>query len=181
MVPPDCNDAWISGLLLAETRVLVGWLVLLTGSREVADELFQDVCLEAWRVRARFRPDADFGAWVRGIARNVVMREWRRRGRRRAQPWSPEVMNAMAVTWDRTQEQETADERAGALTACLDQLDPGHRSLLRTIYFDGVSHASVAADAGRTPEAMKMLVYRLRNKLRECIRRRLRQEEIDVR
>jgi RNA polymerase sigma-70 factor (ECF subfamily) len=90
-------------------------------------------------------------------------------------------MNAMAVTWDRTQEQETADERAGALTACLDQLDPGHRSLLRTIYVDGVSHASVAADAGRTPEAMKMLVYRLRNKLRECIRRRLRQEEIDVR
>lgn len=174
------SDERTAARLREETRSLIGWLVVLLGDRDLADEAFQDVCLEVWKVRSRFREGEDFGAWARGVAKNVVLRLRRQQHRRRVTSWSPELMERLAATWREKEESALETERRQALEHCLDALGPEHRDVLRRIYRDHASHAVVASETGRTADAVKMLALRLRSKLKDCVGRRLKQEEFDV-
>ncbi|MAG56978.1 MAG: hypothetical protein CMJ83_11845 [Planctomycetes bacterium] len=177
------EDTKLAEMLRAETRGLVGWLLLLTGNRDLADELFQDVCLEVWRTRSRFEEGGDFGAWVRGVARHVVLRERRRRGRSRVTPWSPEIIDRLEAgqaDLAAAEDDRRDAPRRAALATCLGDLDPSQRTVLARIYDDRVSHAVVAREIGRSADAVKMLAMRLRTKLKDCVARRLKEEELDV-
>jgi len=54
-------------------------LLNLTGSREDALELAQDVFIKAWQALPSWRPDAQFHTWVYRIASNAAMDVLRRR------------------------------------------------------------------------------------------------------
>lgn len=174
------HEGDIAARLRAETRPLLAWLLVLTGNRDVADELFQEVCLEVWRGRARFREGEEFGAWVRGVAKNVVLRERRRRGRDRVTPWSPELLEGFATSRPSHSSPHGEDDRRLALEACLEELGPQHRDVLRRIYHDRAPHAVIAKESGRSASAVKMLAMRLRTRLKDCVSRRLQEEELDV-
>ena len=62
----------------AERGRLVGLCAALTGDVNVAEDLAQEVMLEAWRSIERLRDVELFSHWLSGIARNVCLR-WRRR------------------------------------------------------------------------------------------------------
>ena len=54
-------------------------LLNLTGSREDALELAQDVFIKAWEALPAWRPDAQFHTWVYRIASNAALDVLRRR------------------------------------------------------------------------------------------------------
>ncbi len=171
---PDRSDLELASRLEAEARNLVGLFLAWTGDRNVADDLFQETCLEVWRSRSRFRPDADFGAWARGIARNVVLRHGRNARRNRSAPLTSEVMDLLASSWEAAGEAPPeAEERKSALRECLGALEDGQRAVLARRYEDGWSHERIAAGDGRSPDAVKMVLARLRSKLHACVERRL--------
>ena len=62
----------------AERGRLVGLCAALTGDVNVAEDLAQEVMLEAWRSIERLRDVELFSHWLSGIARNVCLR-WRRK------------------------------------------------------------------------------------------------------
>ena len=63
------------GEALANERVrLVGLCAALTGNVDVAEDLAQEVLLEAWRGIERLRDVELFSHWLSGIARNVCLR-----------------------------------------------------------------------------------------------------------
>ena len=47
------------------------------GNRSIADELFQDVWMNAIRARARYAPTAKFTTWLYTLARNRLIDHWR--------------------------------------------------------------------------------------------------------
>ena len=164
--------------LEAETPELLAFLSMLAGSRELAEELFQDTCLEAWRGRRRFRPEGDLGAWLRGIARVVVLRHRRASARRAAMiiPFSPTLIDELADQWERRRSGLRQDARRQALTDCLAALDERQRDLLSRRYDDHERIEVIAAETERSIDAVKMVLHRLRRKLSDCMSKRLETE-----
>ena len=158
----------------AERGSLIGFLVMLTGDRNLADDLFQETCLEAWRTRDRFRDDGDLSSWLRGLARHVVLRHRRKAGRSRSRSFSPEVMERLEETWTRLDARRELDPRREALIRCLDEMSPEGRHRLARRYDDGQSISVLAEETGRSIGAVKMILSRLRTKLQDCVERRLR-------
>ena len=175
------NKEEIGRLLAEEARSLVGFITMLVGRRDLADEIFQEVCLEIWQARDRFTPGREFGAWARGVARNIVLRDRRRRGRERCLPLSPRLLEQLTESWGATASEPQPDLRTSALRECLGELGSDQRDVLRRRYNDQCSHQDLANQLGRSHEAVKMQIHRLRRKLHDCVERRLRREEIDAR
>src|SRR5436305_1501400 len=67
--------------LAGERTRIVGLCAALTGNVDVAEDLAQEVMLEAWRSMERLRDAERFSHWLSGIARNVCLRWLRQEGR----------------------------------------------------------------------------------------------------
>jgi len=50
-----------------------GWIVRIVRDRGAAEDLTVETFWRAWRGRARFDPQRQFGAWMRRIATNVAL------------------------------------------------------------------------------------------------------------
>ncbi|MBA3683858.1 MAG: hypothetical protein H0W72_01230 [Planctomycetes bacterium] len=111
-------------LFLRHAQAIRGFIVcLVAGDQGLADDVFQEVFLVVSRRAADFRPDGDFTAWVRGIARNKLLAVLRQR--RRGFALSEDVLELLAAeapsddAWDRHQR---------AIRTCLDGLAPRARA-----------------------------------------------------
>lgn len=66
------DTASLDALFSRHHRRLYGFLVRLTGDRDLADDLVQDVFLRLLRFRASYRADGQFVPWLFRIARNAA-------------------------------------------------------------------------------------------------------------
>jgi RNA polymerase sigma-70 factor, ECF subfamily len=149
---------------------LRGFLALLGVPGGERDELSQDVFVEAFRSLGSYQPVRPFGPWLRGIARHQVLAARRRRGRgRRAL-----ALDAVAELIAAAESAATPwAELVGPLRTCTEALPEPARQLLGLRYGEDLDSPAIAARTGRSPEAVRMALARLRAALAECIRRRL--------
>lgn len=119
--------------------VMIHALCAEAAGRDAADDLTQQVFVEAWRSRDRFDPTRGVvPAWLVGIARNVIAR-WAR-DRRELPVEDPEHLGS-----GRTQpasDQVVADRLLVA--QALAELSPPQRETLELAFFDGLTQAEVA-------------------------------------
>jgi RNA polymerase sigma-70 factor (ECF subfamily) len=167
------SDEDVAARLLAASRSLIGFALMLTGDRDTADETYQETCLEAWRSRARFDAALDFGAWLRGIARHVLRRRARATARAARYAFEEVDLDLLEASWVERERDELLSSRRSALERCVSELDDAGRALLRRRYDDDVPLARLAAEEHRSEDALKMALYRLRRKLQDCIDRRV--------
>ena len=172
----DTTD--ITQLLREEKKSLLGFLVMLTGSRAEADDLFQDTYLEIWRLRDRFRLGSDFGAWARAIARNHVMRFWRRRKNDRHISLSPEVVDKLSERWGETFVGPEDELRERALKKCLKELGEEPRRAVQLRYREDWPIARIAHTLGRSVNGVKMALMRIRKKLQDCVTGKIGEEQL---
>lgn len=159
---------------IAERAALIGYLRMLLPSDEAVEDVFQDAFLIVSRRAADFERDRDFGAWVRGIARNLALK--RRSAMRRTMTVDPQAFaDALDLAYE---EAERAGDRTSEdvrhLTSCLQRLDAPQRDLLDLRYGRGSSMADLAAATGRTERAIQVALSRLRAVLHDCISRQRR-------
>ena len=144
------------------------------------DDLVQDVFLRAFDRLSTLREGTAFRSWLLGIARNRALEHLRERLRPRLPV--PDVLEALL---DRTQlgmlDGDDAEIRRGleleALRQCIHSLPPAGARLIREHYFKGRPIASLAAEDRKNEGALRMSLWRLREVLRECVRRRVAQTE----
>jgi RNA polymerase sigma-70 factor (ECF subfamily) len=125
-------------------------LLNLTGSREEALELAQEVFIKAWEALPTWRPDAQFHTWIYRIASNVGLGVLRRRKIVQFVP--------LADDYDAPADQPGPGERLQAkqgmlsLDAALARLTPEQRGILLLREVEGLSYdelgASLALDQG---------------------------------
>lgn len=129
-----------------------------------AEELAQDALAEAFVQRERFRGDPGdlgaLGAWVRGIALNLV-RNWKRaRGRRRTEE--------LADDHPARSGGERGDDE---LLRAIARLDVRHREVLWMHYLEETGVPELAAWLGATPKAVEIRLYKARKALRAQLER----------
>jgi RNA polymerase sigma factor (sigma-70 family) len=145
------------------------------GDRNTADELLQDCCHEA--IRHKHPPtDPDrFGAWVVGIARNLIRRHWRHRRRdQRHQPFDHSAMGPRLLERLESSGQGsiagTAKAESDALMRAVTALATSEQRLVFGVYFQGQSLEQLALEEQTTAKAIEARLYRIRVKLRELLR-----------
>lgn len=150
-------------------------LVRVRGDRDAADDLLQQTCYEAARHR---RPPAEADeclAWLRGIARNLVRRHWRRM--RRQAGWIR--LEDAAATGQLVEDLESGplpehamvrEEAVSQLLLALTNLSAADQNLIAAHYFDDRSQADIAQDNGLTEKSVESRLYRARGRLRAALR-----------
>lgn len=137
------------------------------------DDLAQEVFLVAFRRQADFRANADYGRWLRGIARHLAANE-RRKTARRARLIHGELTDLLV---EQARASEASESHLALLTAamkeCVGQLAPHSRELLERRYARGENASSLAHQFKMTAEAMRQHLRRIRLFVKGCVEQKL--------
>ena len=134
-----------------------------------ADDLAQEVFIAAWRDLAGFRRGEDFGAWLRGIARNRLLAHFRSQQRRAnaVERFQAEVARIAEQELDAAARNDESG-RFDRLLHCISRLP---EKLRRVVHagLDGARPAALAEELRTTVPAIYQLHYRANQLLRECM------------
>lgn len=131
------------------------------------DDLIQEVFVTALQKPIEHRGDRAFGAWLRGVARNLVLRERRSVGARREVELGDEV-------WCEACGDDDGGELVDALRHCVRQLPARSRAMLQRVYGEGDGRRELGREFGLVTNGVKTALRRLRAALKDCMQRRLR-------
>lgn len=162
------DEAALGALYEALHGKVYGLALRIARSRELAEEITEDVFWQVWRQAPRF--DAERGlavAWVMTMTRSRALDALRRNAR-------PEVSDDAAL-------ERAADEDGGndpldmliavadhaRLHARLEEVEPLPRQLLALAFFRGMTHDEMAAHTGLPLGTVKSLVRRTLQQLRK--------------
>lgn len=136
-------------------------------ARESASDIVQSTCRELLRSASGFeyRDEPSFQRWVRAAAEHKLRnraRHWRADRRAGgveldAEDAGPE---AEAPSGARPSQDAMLREESERLARAFAVLSPEYRTALQRSQIDGLSHAELARELGRTPEATRKLVAR---------------------
>ncbi len=166
---PDRGQAFIRLYTQTERRVY-GYVLSLVGNFADADDVMQQVNLRLWQEFERFDPGTSFVAWAFTIARFEVL-TWHASRQRSKLSFSQRTIELLADELPAVLHE--ADARSHALGECMKELPAPSQHLLARVYADGLQIAAAAREAGRSTDATYKLIQRVRQTLRDCIRRRL--------
>jgi RNA polymerase sigma-70 factor (ECF subfamily) len=156
----------------------LGFLRVLCRDDELAEELFQELSVAVIEKVGTFDSTRDFGAWVRGIARNLYLKACRDRrvkaGKEQSQ--DPALVDAVVQAYDgRTRrEEEELREKMAHLRACVEKLPIHLRGLVRDRYESNCSSQKLAELHDRSVSAVETALSRVRATLLECLQRQAR-------
>lgn len=131
-----------------------------------AEELTQDVFVQAWRKLATFRGDSAFSTWLHRIAVNVVLAERRATGRRERRVLPVEELEDLSSP-ARAPGPGTRLDLEKAIAA----LPAGARAVFVLHDIEGYRHEEIAEFGGVAPGTSKAQLFRARRLLREMLDR----------
>ncbi|MBI3832041.1 MAG: sigma-70 family RNA polymerase sigma factor [Planctomycetes bacterium] len=137
------------------------------------DDIAQEVFMEVYRNLEGIPPDVPPIRWLKGIAKNLCLNYFRRESRRKLRM----KMEALAEVLDNTpatfDEIEAYEDAIKALNGCLQQLSEKNRQMLTMRYKEGQTSESIAGHFETTAEAVRITLFRLRSKLKDCVTKSL--------
>jgi RNA polymerase sigma-70 factor (ECF subfamily) len=140
------------------------------------DDLVQDVFLRAFDRLSTLREGTAFRSWLLGIARNRALEHLRERVRT-ARPGDDALEMLLARSQLANLEDDDEDRRRAleleALERCMRRLPSTGARMIRDYYFKGRSISELATEQRKNEGAIRMMLLRLREALRECVRSRL--------
>lgn len=156
-------------LATCQRRLFLFALSLLHDFNE-AEEVVQSASVVLWKKFDEFTPGTDFAKWASRVVYFEVLKR-REEQANRLLPLRPEVLETLAE--EATGLLDEADRRREALERCLARLRTRDRRLVIERYRDGNDTATLARRHGRSVEAVRRALHRLRMALLACIRREL--------
>jgi len=141
------------------------------------DDVAQEAFIVAYNRLSEFDKERDFGAWLRGIARNLVINE-RRKDARRKRILSDNLTDVLLSTTSVPEEEaeELGDRglaKMNALKECISTLPEKSLGMLRARYEEDHSAQDIAEEFEMKPPAVRKALERVRTALRKCMDERL--------
>jgi RNA polymerase sigma-70 factor (ECF subfamily) len=147
------------------------------GSRDAIDDLGQEVFLAAYRSLRDFRTGDSLLPWLLSIARHRILhflREDARRTRRHADPLDDAIEGWRHARLDADERDLPQRERElEALRLCVEALPARAAALIDQHYYLHRSLTAIAEDEGKKDSAVRMILLRARQALRDCMDGRL--------
>lgn len=158
---------------------LVAVMHHLVGHSQEAEDLAQEVFLRVYRTRAKYTPKAKFSTWLFTIANNLALNSLRDKKRKPVVPLDPRASLSTSGPWpgdgltahrDAPPSQNLAQEElASVVRRAIDGLSERQRIAVVLNKFEDMGYAEIADVMGLSEKAVKSLLSRAREKLRECL------------
>lgn len=144
-------------------RRILAYCIYVTGDRDLANDVFQEVFIKAYRSLHTIREFDKLSNWIFRIARNECLNALKvvqRNDRRSIDIESPEAEASHA-----TSVQDGWTDEVAHLHWGLDQLSHEHREALLLAEFEGFSMKEIADMTGTSVSNVKVRIHRAKQKL----------------
>ena len=167
------NDAF-AALVERYQRTLYYFVVGKVADDTEAKDIVQKTFVVAFQSLAAFRQGESFFIWLKGIALNHCRNEWRR--------YQSQARLAGRLLEEKRAELELAsfdtrfhddEHRLAALRLCLEQLSPHEQAVVELRFVQELPLAAIGEHLGRGAEAARLFLYRVRQRLADCVKKRL--------
>jgi len=152
--------------LTENTRRIYAYIFALVPNWTDADEIFQETSAILWTKYDDYQPGTNFRAWAFRIAYNKVL-QFRKAEGKNVLRLSDEFIDA--VDREASTAGGISERRLRLLADCYGLLRPQDRQLIDLRYEPGATTKSVAANVGRSPDAVYKAMNRIHEQLLECI------------
>ena len=149
------------------------FLTSLLANLDDAEVVMQETSMAMWRKFSQFETGTNFRNWAFTIARFEAM-NFRRKRQRDRHLFSDELVQLLAD--DAAQHATQLEEERRVLAHCVAKLGLGDRSVLSGCYREDSTIKEYAETIGRTPNAVRKHVARIRTALSLCVQRTLELE-----
>lgn len=171
----DGDELALAALYRRYGRYVYSLAVDITSDAGAGEEVTQDVFTSVWRNAKRYRADqASVGTWIMRIARNRAIDE-ARRGRTRTRsvaPGSEERFLAIADGRADLEGDVVDDETRDEVRVALERLPAEQRQAISLAFFQGYTHAEIAAalrqPVGTVKTRIRLGMQKLRGLLEEA-------------
>jgi RNA polymerase sigma-70 factor (ECF subfamily) len=173
-------------------RTVLNMIYRYVGNRATAEELAQDVFVRVFRARASYERTAKFETWLYRIVFNVCVNASQYGGRRRTLSIESDGSFQRGHGSHDGEAMQIDDHEAGAPLASMEKdemrervrdavlkLPEQQREALLLARFAELPHTEIATQMRTTVEAVKSLLFRARENLRELLKPYLREEVRD--
>lgn len=158
-------------LVRENAEMLSAYLRSLIGADPALDDLFQATMIVAWKRLADYDRTRPFGAWLRGIARMLVMEHVRKTSSSRLTSADARVLDELDARYSAfTEGGVSFPERSDQLLRCLASLPEAMREVVDMVYARGMLLKQIALAIGIAEETLKKRIQRARMVLAECVR-----------
>lgn len=157
---------------------VVSAVVRMIGDDREAEDIAQQVFVRVWNSAARYERSARFTTWLFTITRNLVLNEVRRRKRHPAVSLEPQDDETPAVQpvdhATVTPDNALLDrEMQEAIDAAIQALPEQQRMAIVLRRYEEMPYEDIGEVLGLSVPAVKSLLFRARNELKERLKRYL--------
>ena len=166
-------------LVRENADMLIAYIRSSTRDDAVADDIFQETMLTAWRRLGDYDKDRPFGPWLRGIAARILLAHHRKAARDFA-VCDEETLDGFSQrfeTLDRLPG-DAFDDKLEALRDCLQKLPEQYREPIRLRYGEDIGVGGIVERMGLAAETVKKRLQRAKARLLDCINRKLAAVEV---
>jgi len=160
-------------IIATHQRDVWRFLIALGAEAAEADDLTQETFIALLQGAFEYRGPAETAAWLRRTAKHRFISTIRKRRRAALTPNLDDADGEWAIY----QEQCDPDARVALLRECMDLLDERPRKALDLRYRRDLSRPEMAAELGIAEAGVKTMLERIRQRLRECVERKLSDDQ----
>jgi len=173
----DGDEDAFAELVISYQRRLVAVLTQLVGNAATAEDVAQEVFLRIHQARRSYEPTARFSTWLFRIANNLALNRLRDEGRRKefvmngddASPFGPRPVERLVS--DKSgllpTRQYDKSEMQSVVKSALETLNEHQRTAVVLHKYEEMSYSQIADALDMSPAAVKSLLSRARDNLRE--------------
>ena len=168
-ITPVEPDKFVELITDVQRRLFV-YILSLVADETAANDVLQNTNRVLWAKRDTFAAGTNFGAWAGRCAFNQVL-DFRKRQKNDRHLFDVDLLSEVAEEVERTASESGG--RLAYLIECLDELPSDQNTIIRQRYEPNVTVADIAHQQGRTPAAISQMLYRIRNRLLDCVERKM--------
>lgn len=168
----------IARLFLTYRAYVKGIAVKYSPDAELVDDIVQQVFTIMIQKADQWTISDDPKPLLGVLTRNTANLLWRDKMKR-----SPETIRKIGEHLKNTLleiSEDRYEEELHALRTCLDLLPGQSRNLIDQHYFKGVSLKTISEQIGKKQATLGRALCRLRDKLRQCVERKRKEEQLHV-
>jgi RNA polymerase sigma-70 factor, ECF subfamily len=154
---------------LSAESALRGYLLAHLRNFDIAEDALQQTALVLWEKFDHYDPSRPFLAWALGVARLEVLQAKKRK------PMGRSLLDGdldELIVGEYSRLESDLSVRRQALRSCLERLPASMSGVVRLRYEGGSTLDQIARAMGKSLAAVKVILYRARVSLQDCVRLR---------